>query len=899
MYKYCCLQCFLLTLLLSGLVKAQTAKITGTVSDEFGNLPGAKVVLEGTIYNTFTDVDGSFMLEVDPGSYTLISSFVMYLSDIREIKLNASDSVHFSIILPSGFSVDQLVTLGSRAKPRSLLETNAPIDVISPQQITNSSQIELSHILHYLTPSFHSVLQTVSDGTDFVDPGTLRGLGPDQVLVLVNGKRRHNSSLLNVNGTVGRGTVGTDFNAIPVAAVDRIEILRDGAASQYGSDAIAGVINIVLKDKTGIIDVDTHIGGNTFGDGFTQYSSANYGLRIGDKGFINLTAEYRNRASSNRSGDYTGAVYSSDPTIDAKMIAENRFFEQNHFTERRVMEVGNAATQNLGFFFNSEVVLSKDATFYGHGGRNFREGKSRGFYRFPSDTQRVVQELFPNGFSPEILTNIQDKSLVLGVRGMRSHWKLDFSISSGSNKLDYTVRNSNNASMGMASPKVFYAGGFNYAQNTTNLDISRTFNWLKGVNIAFGTEARTENYQIIAGEEASWLDGGDFVISNSGDTVVRVAGAQVFPGFQPENELNKFRTNVAWYFDIETNISERLLIEVASRYQLYNDFEGQIIGKVAARYKVKDKFNLRGGLATGFRAPSLHQVYFNNISTQFENGDAVQVGTFNNESAVTNAFKIGRLKPELSRHLSAGFTTKLFGSFTFTFDYYQINIKDRIVLSGKFDEGYETTLDPLGVGAAQFFTNAIDSRTTGADAVAFYKQKIGKGSLETSVAANITSTRLLGQIKVSPELIGQEEVLYNREEVSRVESAQPSFKINSVISYKKGRIYTELRNTMFGKVKYVHPDDANKSNWKVDQVSGQTKSRDQVFSPKLTTDLMFSFQINDHLKFSVGGNNIFNVYPDKHVHSENLDHGNFIYSRRVQQFGVRGAYYYSRLLLSL
>ncbi|MEL6812164.1 MAG: TonB-dependent receptor [Bacteroidota bacterium] len=876
------------------------AKISGNVTDQFGSLPGATVSVEGSDIKTTTDVNGQYTLEVEEGDYVITASFVMYNVNSQAVSVNVGETAIVDFVLETGFSIDQPVSLGSRAAPQSLFNTSTPVDIISPQDISSSGQLELSHILHYLAPSFHSTYQTIADGTDHIDPATLRGLGPDQVLVLVNGKRRHSSSLLNLNGTVGRGTVGTDFNAIPVSSIERIEILRDGATSQYGSDAIAGVINIILKKQTDLIDIDNRILINAEGDGFSTYSSGNFGLRIGNNGFVNITAEFRQREATNRAGDYTGTVYTDSLALDAQLIDENNFFGQTGYSGRRVMEIGSAETQNLGLTFNGEASISDKATFYFHGGRNYREGKSKGFYRFPKDQDRVVLELFPNGFSPQILTDIQDDAILGGVRGTKNGWNLDFSHSIGTNRLDYTVNNSNNASLGVASPRTFYAGGFIYNLNTTNFDLAKSFNWLSGVNVAFGAELRVENYQIIAGEEASYVDGGSTYISPGGEVLPRIPGAQVFPGIQPENELNRFRTNTSGYLELEGNVSERLLLKAAARYESYNDFGSQAVWKFSGRYKLQDAISIRAGYSKGFRAPSLHQVFFQNISTQFINGEIVQVGTFNNESAIVQeAFQIGKLKPELSRHFSVGFSGKWKDDLTYSFDYYLIDIDDRIVLSGRLAEGYEDILEPFNAGAAQFFTNAIDSRTSGIDAAIFYRTQLGEGMLNASLAANVTSTKVRGNIKAPPPLIGQENVLFNREEIARVESSQPNYKLSGILSYEFNKYQLQLGNTYFGEVKFVHPDDGNPENWVLNELTGQVETRDQTFSAKLLTDVSISYKFTNYLTATLGGNNVLNVFPDQHTHSSNINNGNFVYSRRVQQFGVSGANYYARVMLRL
>lgn len=876
------------------------ATILGTVSDQFGNLPGARVSIEGTTQTTTTDVNGSYSFLVEEGTYVLTTQFVMYNTLSKSITVNVDEEGVLNFKLETGFSIDQPVSLGSRATPKSSLKTSAPVDIIGPQVLSNSSRTELSAVLHYLAPSFHSTHQTVADGTDHIDPATLRGLGTDQVLVLINGKRRHNSSLLNVNGTVGRGSVGTDFNAIPLATIERIEILREGATSQYGSDAIAGVINIILKEQTEVIDIDNRVLINSEGDGFENYSSGNFGLKIGDNGFLNVTAEYRKRKATNRAGDYTGTVYSNDPSEDAALIEENDFFGQTQYSGKRVMEIGNAETQNLALYFNGEFKMSPTATIYLHGGRNYREGKSKGYYRFPKETDRVVSELFPNGFSPEILTDIQDDAIVVGIKGVKNDFNIDFSHSIGGNRIDYTVNNSNNASLGVASPRTFYSGGFVYHQNTTNLDIARQFDFLKGLNVAFGAELRVENYQIIAGEEASYITGESTYENENGDELPRISGAQVFPGIQPENELSRFRTNSAGYIDIETNITENLLVKAGGRYESSNDFGSQGVYKFSSRYRIIDNLSIRGSYSKGFRAPSLHQVFFQNISSQFIDGDIVQVGTFNNESAVaTEAFKIERLRAEVSKHFSLGLSGKFNDRFTYSLDYYHIDINDRIVLSGQFASGYEEILAPFKVGAAQFFTNAIDSRTAGGDISLYYKKSTVFGAFNGSLSANLTSTKVVGPIKVPSSLVGQEEILFNREEIARVEKAQPNFKLISMLSYELDKYKIQLGNTLFGQVEYLHPDDGDPANWVLNTYSGLVETRDQTFTPKIVTDLALSYQFNDNIKCTLGGNNILNVYPDKQTHSANRDQGNFVYSRRVQQFGVSGSNYYFRLLLRL
>ncbi len=903
MYKYYSGSKFIFTWIIicfsSLLTSAQTdieisAGIKGKVVDQFGALPGAKVYVKETGIKVETDLEGTFFLKHVPGKFTLKVDYLLYESFEEIVDLKPKEVLELTINLLPELSEDQPILLGSRSKPKTSSETIAPVDVIYPKDIANSSQMELSQLLHFLVPSFHSTHQTISDGTDHIDPATLRGLGPDQLLVLINGKRRHSSSLVNVNGTIGRGSVGVDFNAIPIASVDRIEVLRDGASSQYGSDAIAGVVNIILKNQIENIVIESIARINKKGDGKTMYTSGNVGFNLGKKGFVNVSAEYRDRESTNRSGNYTGQVFGPNET-EAEL---NNFFKQTGFTDRRVMEVGNAATRNIALQFNSEFKASKHATIYAFGGRNYREGRARAFYRFPNEENNVIVELFEYGFSPEIFTDIQDDAITLGIKGKKQAWNIDFSHTIGENILDYTVNNSNNASLGIVSPKTFYAGGFIYNQNVTNLDFSKPYDFLEGSNIAFGAELRVENYQIIAGEEASYINGGDTFLEN-GIAIPKSIGAQGFPGFMPENELNKFRTNSSGYIEIESKINTQLLAVLGGRYETFNKFGSQGTWKIATRYKPTVNTTFRGSLSTGFRAPSLHQFYFNNTSIQFSNGEAFNVGTFNNSSAAAESLGIEFLRPELSKHFSLGFTTKLFDSFSIFIDSYIVNIKDRIVLSNPIDDGFEELLEPFNLDRAQFFTNAIDTRTIGLDVKLDYNRLLGKGKLFSTISANFTNTEIIDNPRTSDQIAAQNQEIFNREERSRIETGQPTFKINFLNTYDIDKFSIILNNNLFGSVTYKHPKDGDSNNWTLNEFTGNIESRDQKFSPKLITDISLTYNLNDFVHFSVGANNAFNVFPDKHKHSDNVNEGRFIFSRRVQQFGIQGANYFARLLLKL
>lgn len=880
-------------------LKAQNGTISGTVSDKFGELPGAKVELVGTNKSGYCDINGHFSFEVEPGQYTVRVNYLMYQATELVVKVDFQTlNPTLTIVLIPGSSADETVGLGSRFEPKSQLESPVALDIITNAEIISSERLNLNEVLMYLIPSFNSNRQTIADGTDHISPSTVRGLGSDQFLVLIDGKRRHSSSLVNVNGTIGRGSVSTDLDAIPISAIDHIEIMRDGAGAQYGSDAIVGVINVILKDQTTSFTFLTAHQPTITGDGDEQFIGVNYGVGSSTKGHINFSAEIKRRESINRAGDYTGFVYSNDPVTDQALIDQNDFFGQTGYTGKRVVEAGAASSVDGAMLINGAIEMGEGAQFYFNGGFNYRNGISHAFYRFPKDEDKVVLALHPNGFSPEIRSDIQDRSGTIGVRGTNNGWLIDLSNTIGFNRFEFSLRNSNNASMGLASPTDFSAGGFTYVQNSTNLDFSRSLGkvlFIERVDLAFGTEFRLENYEIVAGDDASWIDGGD--TTATGDK--RVAGSQGFIGFRPENELLKRRINAAVYGDIDWHLWKGFLLETALRVENYNDFGSNVSWKIASRYTFGERSSIRAAIGTNFRAPSLQQTHFNNISTQFVDGDAFQVGTFNNESAVANAFGIERLKAETSTNISCGFTCKPVKNVTFNVDGYFMEICDRIVLSGRFSDGYEEYLGPINVGAAQFFTNAANTHTLGIDVSSAYTFVLGKGFMRFTLRYNHSETRMLDSVNTSGVLLGDAETLFNREEIARLEYGQPKDKGIFYANYSTKRWEFGLRNTYFGQVRYIHVEDGDPDNWVLNTYSGIVESRDQTFRGKLLTDINVSYSLTKNLNLAIGGSNVFNVYPDKHTHSANTDFGSIVYSRRVQQFGVQGATFFVRIRMNL
>ncbi len=877
------------------IIWAQTGTLTGQVTNLKGEpLVGVNVTIKQPFRGTTTNLNGEYTIgNLLPGEYEYVveASYLGYSTFEGTTTVREDETTEENCTLKeSATLIDEEVEVGTRIQGRSKTETTLPVDVISAKAITSAPQVDLSQILHYLAPSFNANRQVLADGTDHIDPATLRGLGPDQVLVLVNGKRRHSSSLVNVNGTVGRGAVGTDFNTIPTAAIKQIEILRDGAAAQYGSDAIAGVINIVLKDNVDATSMSGSAGSTLDGGGEQFKYDASFGLKVGDKGYVNITGEMLFRNSANRGGVYTGNVYSANDSMDALLL------NQLSFDRANAMKVGPAKAFVSTLFFNAILPLQDETELYGFGGVTYHRGRGFGFYRLPKDRDRVVLELHPRGFLPSIEPIIADQSLTLGIRKLVKGWNLDLSTTYGKNTFDFNVFNSNNASMGIISPINLYAGGFVFNQNTTGINLSKIFKpkGIKFINLSFGSEFRLDSYSIIAGEEASYINGGDTLSDGS----LRAVGVQMFPGVEPENELTRTRYNLAFYADIESELRKGWVMGVAGRFESYSDFGESYSGKIATRLQVLPKLAIRGAVNSGFRAPSLHQIYSSKVNVQFIEGEPVRVGTFNNESQVTKAFGVGRLKNERSLNYSLGIASRLAHNLSLTADVYQIDIDDRIVISGlldsREDEEVAKILTPFGVTSAQFFTNAIDTRTRGADVVLSYKSLLGRGILKLTAAGNYSKTEVIGNIRTTRQLEGKEDILFNREERSRIESVQPRTKMQFTTDYELGKFSALLHLVRFGEISYIHPDDGDPENWQLNTFTNRIESRDQVFSPKIVTDATISYQLFKELKFSIGGNNIFNVYPDKLKHSVNTSEGRFVYSRRVTQFGHVGAFYYIR-----
>lgn len=902
--------------------------IKGKVTDTNGEaLLGATVLIVESNKGEITGLNGDYQLNVNDGAYTLAVSYVGFKSQTIQVSVSNGETKTVNFSLSEGTALAEVVVVGSRNQNRTVTETPVPIDIIRVEDLAlTSPQLNVNQLLNYVAPSFTSNTQTISDGTDHIDPASLRGLGPDQVLVLINGKRRHNSALVNVNGTFGRGSVGTDLNAIPVASIKRIEVLRDGAAAQYGSDAIAGVINIVLRESVNELNVVVSSGANISKnsedgiDGETTQLSMNYGLPIGDGGVINFTGNFDTRGYTNRMKEWEGQIYSDynnpgaypNPTgadvTEAELAV--RGLQRSDFN----MRVGQSAVDNAGMFINMRLPVGENAEFYSFGGLTYRQGEAAGFYRLPYQS-RAVTDIYPNGFLPEIHSNINDKSIALGIKGKINDWNVDFSNSFGSNRFQYQIENTLNASLEASSPTSFNSGGFSFSQNTTNFDVSRFWdNTFSGFNLAFGAEYRVDNYQIFAGEEGSYTNYGlaSWQVDSNGDSTLvvdnegpintvfgldgvsaRPGGAQVFPGFSPDNEVNKYRSNIGVYIDAEADLTDAFTLTGALRFENYSDFGSTFNGKTSFRAQLTDAMAIRGAASTGFRAPSLHQQFFNSTSTIFVDGVPSEVGTFSNDSRPAQLLGIPKLKQETSTNFSLGVTADVSKNISLTIDGYMVNIADRIVYTGQFsgvDGGTakeQEVFDLLAAAnatAAAFFANAIDTKTKGVDIVLSHKTQFsGESSLRTSLAGTLSKTTLDGDVKTSEALAGNESTYFDETSRIYLEEAVPRTKVNLTFNYAiNSKFGIMLRNVYFGEVSEATNTVANQ----------------QEFSAKIVTDLSVNFQIAEGCNFVIGANNLLDVYPDEAIEA-NRSGGRFNYSRRSQQFGANGRFVFAKLAFTL
>ena len=924
----------------------------------------------------------------NPRKELWLSTAVIFFSGISFAQAQETKPVKDST---SDKQIEEVVLVGSRSGGRSKADSPVPVDVFNLKDIQQSlPQTNINQILNTIAPSFTSTIQTNADGSDHSDPAQLRGLGPDQTLILINGKRRHTSALVNVNGAPGRGTVGTDLNAIPAFALSKIEVLRDGASAQYGSDAIAGVMNLQLKRDTGKLTGHFNYGGYLTSaandhtgnyDGQQFQVDLNYGNKIGTRGgFYNLTWSSQFRDPTRRAGTESGNIYNAYNAIEKRAAeggvnlssyfsninnlkgtaGEQDFVNLIHqysqgvsyfdsgfqssiqnatsitalqgllganYTDQELayrgqtrkdfnMQVGQSKLNNHQLFANVEVPLNDDWKVYTFGGYSIRDGASGGFYRRPNQA-RTFTGLHIDGYLPEIHTKIQDVSLSAGVKGKWDGWNVDFSNTFGQNSFDYTIENTGNTSLRFNSPSSFKAGGLQFLQNTINLDFSKQFDVFQGLNVAFGAEQRHENFKENPGEEASYtaydvngnIRTGTSVNPTDFFGAVLPGGSQVFSGFRPENKVNKNRNAYAAYADVEFNFTNWFLVDAAVRYEDYSDFGSTFNYKLASRIKLSKDLNFRFAGSTGFRAPSIHQIYYNTTSTLFttlpgaSGPSLVEVGTFSNDSQLAQAFGIPKLKQETSKSVSTGFTYKIPAiNLNITADAYFIRIDDRIVLTDQFSRPTNPTTPAqialanefvkANVNAAQFFSNAIDTETKGLDVVISHTLTKESFKFTNDFAINFNRTRKVGDIHASDLLknAGLENTYFGEKSRVYLEDSVPKVKASLSNNFKWNDFNFYLRNTYYGKVYGADNVDAN-----LDGIL--LPNEHQLISDKIITDLSIGYDINKNFNLTIGANNLFDIYPTKNL-AVSSNNDQFVYSRSTSQFGQNGRYVFSKLTVS-
>jgi iron complex outermembrane recepter protein len=907
---------------------AQKQTITGKITDASTGLPlqGVSVKLKSTATGATTSQNGTFNIEV-PQNGVLQVSIIGYAD--QTIKLGNITQLEIKM-QPVITDLAQVTMVGTRTPGRIKTESPVPIDVIRINQAgLPTAKMDLTSVLNVAAPSFNYNKQSGADGADHIDIGTLRGLGADHTLVLINGKRRHSTAFVGLFGTRGRAGSGVDMNGFPQASVDRIEILRDGASAQYGSDAIAGVINIVLKKDINQLSINTgwsgyydtknnsrkynanndYYAGDAI-DGNTFSASLNHGVAIGKNGgFVNYSADYR----------VQGKTYRAAPVSDNFATDKDALPDVNY--GRRAF--GDGSIYTAGIMYNMEIPTSasKNTTFYSFGGYNYKSSDAFAYTRawsakperFPVNEDgsliMVPSIMRTTGdgsiyYNPHIQTHINDASIAFGFRGkIGSDWNWDASNNTGHNNFHYYGDKTFNASViGNASQTHFDDGGFNFLQNSTNVDFSKSFKTVaEGLNLAFGGEFRYERYKIFQGEDRSYKgyhpdpilysnlipDTNPSADDTANATRTPASGSQGFPGFSNTDVVKAHRTNIGVYADAEINITKQWLIDGAARFENYSDFGSVLTGKLATRYKVADNFNIRGSVSTGFRAPSLAQIHFSNTLTSFSSGALVQSLIAPNTSAIARAAGIPKLKQEKSINASLGFTFKPARAFTITVDGYLVKMKDRVVLSGLFSKDDPTlpaeftSQFPTDVSTAQFFANAVNTTNYGIDIVADYTKKWGTNTLRLLLAGNFQKIKL-DKINIPAALNGtplNRKTFYSDREEAFLKASAPGSKISLGVDYSTGPLGFQVQFTSFGKVLLMGFGDGESPSGDNPNYSGinpQVPADDgngyvpEVFNygGKVTTDISVSYKFSKKVTLFIGADNVFNVHPDLGVNQK-------------------------------
>jgi iron complex outermembrane receptor protein len=777
----------------------------------------------------------------------------------------------FAQTAPGAQQVEELVVTGTRGDARSRLESLSPVDVVSAAALQKQGSTELAAQLAITVPSIDFPRPSNTDGTDAVRPASLRGQGPDQTLVLLNGVRAHASALLNVNGSVGRGSAAVDLNTIPNAALDHIEVLRDGASALYGSDAIAGVINVMLRqaDHGGGADVtygqyqtsfDGLYGGKRdIHDGATTTVDLWQGFQLGSDGFLTVSGEYLDRGHTNRSD--------VDPRFNLGITS--RF--------------GDGDVQQSTVYLNAGKPLGDGWEAFVWGGGQKRHTETAATFRAPNDATQNIPSVYPNGYLPLLNTRTTDLTLGSALKGELAGWKSAFALDFGSNEVKYNVKNTLNPSLGPTSPHEFYAGKMLYNQSVANADFNRDFDigTAGPLNVAFGAEARREGYKIGEGEAGSYIRGSFTTLA---------LGSRGFSGFRPDNVVDVHRTNVGAYIAIEDKVTSALTLSGALRQEHYSDFGNNTSGKLSFRYEVTPELAFRGSAESGFRAPALQQQYFTSTAILFINGVPFDTGTFPSTSATGKALGGEPLKPETSKNYSLG-TVFHTGGFELTVDAYEIDVKDRIVLSetltgsataavGSNARAIFNLLQPFGASAARFFLNGVDTQTRGVDIVASYRVPAQDwGSLNLTASGNINDFQVTKTPLTKQTVLPTPVSLFARQAVYRFERGTPKYKAGVQGDWSLDNFGATARVTYYGDILAPGTTDDGLN--------------DIHLGAHAVVDLEGRYKLPHNATLALGANNLFDEYPNQIA--KNLDTTGAAPWSSFSPFGFNGRFVYGRL----
>lgn len=871
--------------------QAQSVRSKGILLNLHNRQPieGATITTEDGKIATTSNKIGWFAITTATPSKLIISN-VGFHSILHD---PITDTLTHVIFLRPIYSNESDVTVvGTRGRPRTDVNSPVPIDIISSKELLNTGQIDLAQMAQFTSPSFVSVKTGLNGVANYADPASLKGMSPDQSLVLLNGKRRHQFAAISNTLVPGRGSVVTDLNAIPALALERMEILKDGAAAQYGSDAIAGVINLVLKKNHvgGLFKTD--IGVTHKGDGLTFATSVNNGFSLGKKGgYLNLTLSAQSVQGTDRSDPYIGRFYNDNKVTDDSIRNARGVWPTNQ--PAYVMKFGTNETKGFQSFVNLGLPLNNNWNWYAFGGTSRKNVIGESFFRTGKANDPNGSLLYPDGYTPELPGKTADYSIFTGIEKHSTNgWKIDLGSGYGYNHLDFYSIESANASMGLNSKTDFYVGRNSFSQSITELDFSKTIKQtgkIKWINIAFGSVLKYDVFKLTEGEPAS------YEVGSLAQTANKVPGSSGRPGISIEDRTKKSRINSGTYFDIETDLNDKLFLSAATRFEYYNDFGGNLSGKIAALWKVLDNISIRGSINRGFRAPSLQQIYNGQTTSNAQNGLIRQTKQLPASDPRLAQIGIDQPEPELSWNFSSGITGKIGGQFVFSIDAYQIDVNNRIIISEVLQVGPSIpllqTVFPASTGIKEvaFFTNHIDTRTQGVDAVISYKQTLIKNRKLSLNAAYTFNQTTITKEKAPPTILQNGALIPIRliDTLSEglIKTAQPRQKLIGSIDYTTDKINLTLRISYFGEV----------TAW---EKPNGLPHRSQTFSGRTLTDLVGSYRLTEKLQLTFGANNLFNIYPDKvNPNFATYNNGQVPYSRSALQFGFNGRYTYTSVQL--